>query len=257
MFLKRNGIKHLTSAPYHPASNSLAERCVQSFKSAMESETEVKPLNIKLASFLLAYKNNPPPPINHWRSVISATLGRWLRTRMDLLKPDLHLKISNLQIDQTVTKSGAIIREFFIGQTVIARNYPGSTKRVPDIIRTQLGPFSYEVEVKPCLVWPNRRIPEFQWHQAATVLPRPQNFQSRLRVEGTQYLKPVNSHKPAKWSLIFQHQVQWLTLQPAVHQIWVGLFLNLFLLDDIRSECGSPQLGWIYELWSDIKSVLI
>ena len=61
-FLKRNGIKHLTSAPYHPASNSLAERCVQSFKSAMESETEVKPLNIKLASFLLAYKNNPPPP---------------------------------------------------------------------------------------------------------------------------------------------------------------------------------------------------
>ena len=34
---------------------------------------------------------------------------------MDLLKPDLHLKISNLQIDQTVTKSGAIIREFSIG----------------------------------------------------------------------------------------------------------------------------------------------
>ena len=81
---------------------------------------------------------------------------------MDLLKPDLHLKISNLQIDETVTKSGAIIREFFIGQTVIARNYPGSTKRVPDIIRTQLGSFSYEVEVKPGLVWPNRRIPEFQ-----------------------------------------------------------------------------------------------
>ena len=126
-FLKRNGIKHLTSAPYHPASNSLAERCVQSFKSAMESETEVKPLNIKLATFLLAYRNTPPPPppINHWRSVISATLGRWLRTRMDLLKPDLHLKISNLQIDQTVTKSGAIIREFSIGQTVIARNYTG------------------------------------------------------------------------------------------------------------------------------------
>ena len=209
MFLKRNGIKHLTSAPYHPASNSLAERCVQSFKSAMESETEVKPLNIKLATFLLAYRNTPP--FNHWRSAISASLGRWLRTRMDLLKPDLHLKISNLQIDETVTKSGAIIREFFIGQTVIARNYPGSTKRVPDIIRTQLGPFSYEVEVKPGLVWPNRRIPEFQWHQAATVLPRPQNFQSRLRVEGTQYLKPVNSHKPAKWRLMFQHQVQWLS----------------------------------------------
>ena len=53
MFLKGNGIKHLTSAPYHPASNDLAERCAQSFKSAMKSETEVKPLNIKLATFFL------------------------------------------------------------------------------------------------------------------------------------------------------------------------------------------------------------
>ena len=50
MFLKRNRIKHLTSAPYHPASNGLAEPCVKSFKSAMKSETEVKPLNIKLAT---------------------------------------------------------------------------------------------------------------------------------------------------------------------------------------------------------------
>ena len=62
MFLKRNGIKHLTSAPYHPASNSLAERCVQSFKSAMESETLHIHItfHIKLATFLLAYRNTPP-----------------------------------------------------------------------------------------------------------------------------------------------------------------------------------------------------
>ena len=41
LFLTRNGIKHIASAPYHPASNGLAERCVQSFKTAMKSETEV------------------------------------------------------------------------------------------------------------------------------------------------------------------------------------------------------------------------
>ncbi len=56
---KRNGIKHITSAPYHPATNGLAERGVGSFKSAMKSETEVKSLNLKLARFLLAYRNTP------------------------------------------------------------------------------------------------------------------------------------------------------------------------------------------------------
>jgi len=158
MFLKRNGIKHLTSASYPPASNGLAERCVQSFKSAMKSETEVKPLNIKQATFLLAYRNTRHSTTGKAPSQLF--LGIRLRTRLDLLKPDLRLKISNRQIDQTVTKGGAVTREFSIGQAVIARNYTGSTKWVPDIIRTQVGPLPYEVEVKPALVWRRHRPTE-------------------------------------------------------------------------------------------------
>ena len=36
-FMKANGIRHIRSAPYHPASNSLAERQVQSFKQAVKA----------------------------------------------------------------------------------------------------------------------------------------------------------------------------------------------------------------------------
>ena len=36
-FMKRNGIKHIRSAPYHPSTNGTAERFVQTFKKAMKA----------------------------------------------------------------------------------------------------------------------------------------------------------------------------------------------------------------------------
>ena len=44
-FLKRNGIKHITSAPYHPATNGLAECCVESFNNGLKRETKMKSLD--------------------------------------------------------------------------------------------------------------------------------------------------------------------------------------------------------------------
>ena len=59
-FCRVNGIKHIRTSPYHPSSNGLAERFVQSFKLAMKkSEKDGLSIAQRLASFLLSYRNTP------------------------------------------------------------------------------------------------------------------------------------------------------------------------------------------------------
>ncbi|GFR96761.1 polyprotein [Elysia marginata] len=59
-FMYTNNIRHVRSAPYHPATNGIAERMVQSFKNAMKAAKHDKgTIHVKLARFLLAYRNAP------------------------------------------------------------------------------------------------------------------------------------------------------------------------------------------------------
>jgi hypothetical protein len=54
--------------------------------------------------------------------------GRPLRTRLDLVKPDLQMKMANRQIDQAGRKGHSPTRQLSIGQTVIACNHSGKDK---------------------------------------------------------------------------------------------------------------------------------
>ena len=91
-FLRYNHVKQILSAPYHPASNGKAERAVRTFKQAMKAaKNEPGTMSQKICSFLLSYRTTPhtatrctPPEL---------LMNRRLRTRLDLLRPDLRKKV--------------------------------------------------------------------------------------------------------------------------------------------------------------------
>ena len=97
LFVQRNGIRHLTSAPYHPASNGLAERAVQTLKSALKDPGGVR-LETQICHFLFRYRITPHsttgiPPAE-------LLLGRRPRSRLDLLHPDVAGRVRKKQEDQ-------------------------------------------------------------------------------------------------------------------------------------------------------------
>ena len=55
-----NDIRHITSAPYHPASNGLSERAVQIVKQGLRKQTEGE-IQTRVDRFLFSYRNTPHP----------------------------------------------------------------------------------------------------------------------------------------------------------------------------------------------------
>lgn len=86
-FLKRNGIRHITSAPWHPATNGQAERFVQSLKQALRAtQNDNITLHQKLTNFLFAYRNATHATTNQAPAMLF--LGHHLHFRLDLVQPN-------------------------------------------------------------------------------------------------------------------------------------------------------------------------
>ena len=97
--MKQQGIKHVKSAPYHPSTNGLAERFVQTFKSAMKaSEKDSKTLTTRLSTFLGNYRATPHATTGSSPSQLF--LKRKVQTKLDLLKPNTAVVVQNKQLKQ-------------------------------------------------------------------------------------------------------------------------------------------------------------
>ena len=93
--MERNGIKHICS--YHPSTNGLAERAVQTFKQSLR-QIQGTSIKEKLNKFLFKYRITP----HTVTGVAPAELlmGRRLRSRLDLLKPNLTETVQSKQLKQ-------------------------------------------------------------------------------------------------------------------------------------------------------------
>ena len=142
-FLKKNGIKHILSSPYHPSSNGLAERAVQSFK---QSLIKLKEGSIVDRVSHVLFHSHLTPHSTTGLSPAELLMGRRLRSRLDLLQPDIEAHVYERQSKQQLySNRHARSREFRVGEAVYVRNFGVGSKWVPGHICSFVGNVSVDV----------------------------------------------------------------------------------------------------------------
>lgn len=143
IFLKRNKIDHLFSAPYHPASNGAAENAVKICKRVLKKAYAQKlDPEIALSRFLLTYRNT-----EHYttgESPAKLLLGRSLRMRLDALKPSRESRVEERQ-QYSEQHAGGARRQLQTGDQVWFRDYRSRDKWLPGTITDRLGTTDYKV----------------------------------------------------------------------------------------------------------------
>ncbi|KAK0139329.1 hypothetical protein N1851_024035 [Merluccius polli] len=142
-FMQKNGIEHITSAPYHASSNGCAERAVQTFKSMMKKAGDGS-LTTKVSRVLFSYRITPQSTTG--LSPAELLQGRKLRSTLDLIHPDRRMKVERKQSIQKKHHDKQVSgRSFREGDAVITRNFSHGPKWIPGFITKITGPVSYKV----------------------------------------------------------------------------------------------------------------
>ncbi|GBL91841.1 hypothetical protein AVEN_172763-1 [Araneus ventricosus] len=117
--MQSNGIKHRTSAPFKPSSNSQSERYVSTLKQSLSYMQKYEgSIQQKLSTFLLQYRKAPNATPTHSPAMLF--LKREIRTRIDLLLPELQSRVQD-RIRKGVFEFQD--RKFDVGDKVAVRIY--------------------------------------------------------------------------------------------------------------------------------------
>ena len=147
-FTSRNAIRHVTTAPYHPSSNGLAERAVQTFKASMKKITAGS-VETRVARFLFQYRLTPHASTG--RPPAELLLGRRPRSLLDNLKPDVSAHVRRQQEHQKLHHdTHTSDRQFDVGDQVFVRQFSQGNSPVtwiPGTVEAVQGPVSYQIRL--------------------------------------------------------------------------------------------------------------
>ena len=145
-FLSDNGIRHLTTAPYHPASNGLAERAVQIVKKGLKKNKKGS-FRTRLSRTLFSYRLTPQTTTSV--SPAELLLNRRPRSKLDLLRPSLAERVERRQqLQKEHYDNRSKERVFSVGTKVWVCNVQRGNRWLPGTILSKRGSVTYLVELE-------------------------------------------------------------------------------------------------------------
>ncbi|XP_065190696.1 uncharacterized protein K02A2.6-like [Sycon ciliatum] len=199
-FCSSNGIKHTLVSPYHPASNGLAERAVQTVKSGLKKLSGAGgDLASRLHRFLFHYRLTPQSTTG--QSPFQLLMNRTPRSRLDLTFPDTSARVLNKQ-GAAVDRRTARASDLCCGDAVWVINFTSTPKWMPGVLEECLGPATFTVRLDDGRIWKRhadhirRRLPS----EGGEMLPESAGISDRSSPPSTSTLATAQppSHTDAE-----------------------------------------------------------
>ncbi|XP_037930970.1 uncharacterized protein K02A2.6-like [Teleopsis dalmanni] len=132
-FCYKNGVKQITTAPFHPAPNGLAERFVRTFKESVKKNIDDKlSINETVIKFLSSYRFLPN---SEGKSPAEILHGRAVRTLVSQISEPFGNYAENLSKNK-----------YDLYNTEYLRNFSSGLKYIKGVIKKQLGRKVYIVQ---------------------------------------------------------------------------------------------------------------